>query len=192
MRRRGKGGKDRFLYRLAPKAPACWAAFIFVQGQSGTRYNPPASPVQHQRHCGRNILRPPPAPPHLNTKYHQCGTAEPILLFAPFSYASSSCSSSSLDYKCTTGKQRGWCYRATGERDKLGNRTERCSGGMACLFFFSFPSASAKRDVQAKEIKNEEGNGAGGGRGQGVYSGSTPTHRSLAGRWWGVKAPGEG
>lgn len=54
---------------------SCWAAFKFVQGQSGTRYNPPASPVQHQQHSGRNIL-----PPHLNTKYHQCGTVEAILL----------------------------------------------------------------------------------------------------------------
>lgn len=63
------------LYLHSPMVPSCWAAFKFVQGQSSTRYNPPASPVQHQQHSGRNIL-----PPHLNTKYHQCGTVEPILL----------------------------------------------------------------------------------------------------------------
>lgn len=63
------------LYVHSPMVTSCLAAFKFVQGQSGTRYNPPASPVQHQRHSGRNIL-----PPHLNTKYHQCGTVKPILL----------------------------------------------------------------------------------------------------------------
>lgn len=42
----------------SPLVPSCWAAFKFVQGQSGTRYNPPASPVQHQQHSGRNILPP--------------------------------------------------------------------------------------------------------------------------------------
>lgn len=58
--------------RLDPEAPACRPAVTFVRGQSGARYNPPASPVQHQRHSGRNILRPLQL--HLNTKYHQCGT----------------------------------------------------------------------------------------------------------------------
>lgn len=36
----------------------------------------------------------------------------------------------SLDYKCTTGKQRGWCYRRTGERGKL---TERCFRSTMCI-----------------------------------------------------------
>lgn len=42
-------------------------------------------------------------------------------------------STSSLNYKCTTGKQRGWCCRETGEGDKLrdGKRTERCFGSRA-------------------------------------------------------------
>lgn len=58
-----KGGVKRRqtkppLYLHSPMVPSCWAAFKFVQGQSGTRYNPPASPVQHQQHSGRNILPP--------------------------------------------------------------------------------------------------------------------------------------
>lgn len=49
-----------------PMATGCWAAFKFVQGQSGTRYNPPARPVQLQRRSGRNIL---PTPPHHRPKH---------------------------------------------------------------------------------------------------------------------------
>lgn len=101
--------------------PSCWAAFKFVQGQSGAGYNPPASPVQHQQHSGRNIL-----PPHLNTKHHQCGTVEPILLFflSLLLLLLSCLFLFSLDYKCTGGQRRGWCYpqtrrSETGKKDSL-------------------------------------------------------------------------
>lgn len=100
--------------------PGCWAAFKFVQGQSDAGYNPPASPVQHQQHSGRNIL-----PPHLNTKHHQCGTVEPILLFFLSLLLLFFCLFLfSLDYKCTRGQWRGWCYpqtrrRETGKKDSL-------------------------------------------------------------------------
>lgn len=80
----GQGGM-RTTYLLPtffPMVPGSWAAFKFVQEQSGTRYNPPARPVQLQRPSGRNILppQPPPprTPPHLNTKQHQCRTHSPF------------------------------------------------------------------------------------------------------------------
>lgn len=49
-----------------PMATGCWAALKFVQGQSGTRYNPPARPVQLQLRSGRNIL---PTPPYHRPKH---------------------------------------------------------------------------------------------------------------------------
>lgn len=151
------------MYRLAPEAPACWAAFIFVQGQSGTRYNPPASPVQHQRHCGRNILRHPlgPLPSTLkhkipsvrNSRTHSPLRSLLLRLLLYLLLSGLQMHHRKATWVVVTERREKETNSGTGLKDA----SEAWLGFSFCFLVF-FCSASAKRDVQAKEIKNEEGN----------------------------------